>query len=160
MMYGLAVHPSNPSRIVWGACGATSGVYVSEDGGESWQKAQGLSDWIFNVEVTKKGTIYAGGNQLYRSDDHGRTFKTVSAFKPGTAIGIAVDPANEDRVWVSVSTWDGNSGGGIYETVDGCKTWTEITGDIPYRKPLIVRYNEATRELWAAGPAAFKIRVK
>ena len=160
MMYGLAVDPSNPKRIVWGACGATSGVYVSEDGGESWQKAQGLSDWIFNVEVTKKGTIYAGGNQLYRSDDHGRTFKTVSAFKPGTAIGIAVDPANEDRVWVSVSTWDGNSGGGIYETVDGCKTWTEITGDIPYRKPLIVRYNETTRELWAAGPAAFKIKVK
>ncbi len=158
MFYGLAVDPTNPKRIVWGACGATSGVYVSEDGGASWNKAAGLGDWIFNVEVTPKGTIYAGGNQLYRSDDHGKSFRPVSNFKTGTAIGIAVDPANEDRVWCSMSTWDGNANGGVYESTDGCRTWTEITGDIPYVKPLILRYHAPTKELWAAGPAAFKLK--
>ena len=158
MFYGIAVDPSNPRRIVWGACGATSGVYVSDNSGESWTKALGLNDWIFNVEVTKKGTIYAGGNQLYRSDDHGRTFRAVTKLNGVTAIGIAVDPANEDRVWISASTWDGNQSGGIYESTDGCRTWKDITGDIPYTKPLVVRYNETTKELWAAGPAAFKTR--
>ena len=41
---------------------------------------------------------------------------------------------------------------------DGCKTWQEITGDIPYRKPVVLRYNATTKELWAAGPGAYKIK--
>jgi len=158
MMYGIKVDPTNPKRIVWGACGTTSGVYVSEDAGESWTKAPNLNDWIFNVEVSAKGTVYAGGNQLYRSDDHGKTFRAVTKLSGVTVVGIACDPANEKRMWISASTWDGNRAGGIYETVDGGKTWADITGDIPYPKPLIVRYNDTTHELWAAGPGAFKTR--
>lgn len=161
MFYGIAVDPTDPKRIVWGACGATAGVYISEDGGESWNKVPNMNDWIFNVEVTKKGTIYAGGGQLWRSDDHGKTFRAVTSFPGATAIGIAVDPANEDRVWVSASTWSGNADShttGVFESTDGCKTWTDITGDIGYRKPLILRYNAETKELWAAGPAAFKLK--
>jgi len=158
MMYGIKVDPTNPNRIVWGACGTTSGVYVSEDAGESWTKAPNLNDWIFNVEVSAKGTVYAGGNQLYRSDDHGKTFRAVTKLSGVTVVGIACDPANEKRMWISASTWDGNRAGGIYETVDGGKTWADITGDIPYPKPLIVRYNDTTHELWAAGPGAFKTR--
>ena len=41
---------------------------------------------------------------------------------------------------------------------DGGKTWKDITGDIPYTKPLVVRYNAETKELWDAGPAAFKTK--
>ena len=46
----------------------------------------------------------------------------------------------------------------VYETTDGCKTWHSITGDIGYRKPIVLRYNATTKELWAAGPAAFKLK--
>ena len=158
MMYGIAVDPTNPRRIVWGACGQTAGVYVSEDGGESWEKAEGLGDWIFNVEVTPKGTIYAGGSQLWRSDDHGRSFRAVTSLSGVTVTGIAFDPADDRRVWISGTTWDGNRAGGIWETTDGGGKWKEITGDIAYTKPLVLRYNAETRELWAAGPAAFRIR--
>jgi photosystem II stability/assembly factor-like uncharacterized protein len=157
MFYGIAVDPSNPQRLVWGACGSTAGVYVSNDGGESWEKAEGMSDWIFNVDVTPKGTIYAGGSQLWRSDDHGRSFHAVTSLKGVTVTGIAFDPADERRVWISGTTWDGNRAGGIWESTNGGKKWTEITGDIAYTKPLILRYNATTHELWAAGPAAFKI---
>lgn len=161
MMYGLAVDPTNPKRVFWGACGTAAGVYVSNDGGESWEKTPGLGDWIFRVEVTKSGTVYAGGNQLWRSDDHGRTFRAVTRFKGVTACGIAWDPANENRVWVSATTWATDSDApntGIFETEDGCRTWHEITGDIPYRKPLVLRYDELMQELWAAGVGAFKIK--
>ena len=160
MMYGLCVDPTNPKRIVWGACGATAGVYVSNDAGESWEKAQGLNDWLFNVEVTKKGTIYAGGSQLWRSDDHGRTFRAVTKLSGVTACGIAYDPADENRVWFSATTWSSNSDApntGVYESTDGCRTWHDVTGDIGYRKPVILRYNATTKELWAAGPGAFKL---
>ena len=122
------------------------------------RKAAGLNDWIFNVDVTPKGTVYAGGSQLWRSDDHGRSFRAVTSLKGVTVVGIAVDPADENRVWISASTWNGNREGGIYESLDGGKTWTEITGDIAYTKPLILRYDPATRQLWAAGPAAFKTK--
>lgn len=161
MMYGLAVDPTNPKRVFWGACGSAAGVYVSNDGGEGWEKTPGLNDWIFRMEVTKSGTVYAGGSQLWRSDDHGRTFRAVTAFKDVTACGIAWDPENENRVWVSATTWSTDADAantGIFETTDGCKSWHEITGDIPYRKPLVLRYNERNRELWAAGVGAFKIK--
>ena len=161
MMYGLSIDPTNPKRLVWGVCGETSGVYVSEDGGASWTKAPNLSDWIFRTEVTKKGTIYAGGNQLYRSDDHGKSFRAVSNLRGVTVCGIAYDPADENRVWISGTTWSSNADApntGVYETTDGCKTWHKITGDIPYRKPVVLRYNETTKELWAAGPGAYKLK--
>ena len=161
MMYGLGIDPTNPKRLVWGACGEKSGVYVSEDGGESWTKTPGLNDWIFRIEVTKKGTIYAGGSQLWRSDDHGKSFRAVTKLNGVTACGIAYDPEDENRVWFSATTWSSNADApntGIWETTDGCKTWQEITGDIPYRKPVVLRYNATTKELWAAGPGAYKIK--
>ncbi len=159
MYYGLAVDPTDSNRIVWGACGNDSGVYVSNDGGGSWSRASGLYDWIYNVEITPSGVIYASGNQLYRSDDHGRSFRTVSHFPAGTVLGIAVDPANEDRVWASAASWDDNAVGGVYESTDGCANWTEITGDIPYVKPNVLRYDAGSGYLWAAGNAAFRLQV-
>jgi len=48
--------------------------------------------------------------------------------------------------------------GGIYESLDGGRTWTEITGDIAYTKPLVLRYAPATQQLWVAGPAAFRTK--
>jgi len=156
MFYGLAVDPTDSRRIVWGACGENAGVYISEDGGESWRKTQGLNDWIFNVEVAPSGTIYAGGSCLWRSDDSGRHFRAMGKLPSGTVIGIAVDPDNESRLWCSVTTWNGDAEGGVFESLDGGRTWRAITGDIPYRKPLVLRYNREKRELWAAGPAVFK----
>jgi photosystem II stability/assembly factor-like uncharacterized protein len=156
MFYGLAVDPTNPDRIFWGCCGTGGGVYRSDDAGGSWIRTPVGESWIFNVEVSAAGTVYAGGNNLWRGTDGGRTWKPLTKLEGVTVVGIATDPADERRVWISAVTWDGSDRGGIYRTTDGGATWQEITGDIPYRKPLILRYNAKTRELWAAGVAAFK----
>ena len=49
-------------------------------------------------------------------------------------------------------------GTGLEEPANGGKTWQDITGDRPYCKPLILRFNPATRELWAGGVGLFKLK--
>lgn len=159
MFYGLAVDPTDSKRIVWGACGDNSGVYVSNDAGASWQKKSWIGDWIYNVEITTSGTIYASGGNLYRSTDHGENFAVAGSFSGGTVLGIAVDPADEQRVWVSVAPWSDDATGGIYETTDGCRTWREISGDIGFIQPRVLRYDPSRHELWAAGNGLFRTKI-
>ena len=160
MFYGLAVDPTDSKRIFWGGFGANGGVWRSEDAGASWQRMNGPDAYLFNVEATSHGIVYAGGNDLWKSTDHGTTWKKISTFpgRQGSVVGIAWDPENAKRVWFSSATWDGSDKGGIYRSDDGGTTWTDISGDIPYRKPLVLRYNAATKELWAAGVGAFRAK--
>ena len=160
MFYGLAVDPTDSKRIFWGGFGANGGVWRSEDAGASWQRMNGPDAYLFNVEATSHGIVYAGGNDLWKSTDHGTTWKKISTFpgRQGSVVGIAWDPADAKRVWFSSVTWDGSDKGGVYRSDDGGATWTDISGDIPYRKPLVLRYNAATKELWAAGVGAFRTK--
>ncbi len=158
MFYGIAVDPTDSNRLFWGACGDKGGVWRSEDAGGTWERMGDVEPWVFNVEVTADGTVYAGANNLWRSTDHGKTWKQLTKLKGRTVVGIATDPEDGRRVWISAVTWGGGDDGGVFRTIDGGATWQEITGDIPYKKPLILRYNPATRDLWAAGVGAFKTK--
>jgi len=167
VFYGLAVDPTNPERIFWGAGDQGNktgvfGVWVSDDGGDSWRKAPEVNEWIFNIEVSPKGVAYAGGSShLWRSADGGKTWRmNPYKFRGQTVVGIAVDPADGNRLWVSSTSWGGSDSGGIYESRDAGETWADITGDIPYRKPLVLRYNAAKKELWAAGVGAWKLKIE
>lgn len=156
MFYGLVVDPTEPKRIFWGGCGVGGGVWRSEDAGSSWALVGLKGVWVFNLEATARGTIYAGGNALWRSRDHGQTWKKLLNCEGRTVVGIATDPQDEKRVWISLVTWDGGSDGGVYRTTDDGETWQEITGDLGYRKPVILRYNAQTRELWSGGVGLFR----
>ncbi len=158
MFYGLAVDPTDSNRLFWGACGDQGGVWRSEDAGASWERRSGTDPWIFNLEVAPSGNVYAAGNNLWRSTDHGKTWKPISKLTGRTVVGLAIDPEDEDRIWISGVTWGGSDAGGVFRTTDGGASWQEITGDLPYKKPLILRYNPVTSELWAAGVGAFKTK--
>lgn len=159
MYYGLAVDPSNPKRLFWSACNNGGGAWRSEDEGATWEHVFKNETWSFNLEVAPSGMVLVGGNNLYRSMDHGKTWKKITNFaNDATVVGIAVDPANEKRIWVSRTSWGSDNVGGIFRTTDGGATWQEITGDIPFRKPQLLRYNPATHDLWAGGVGLFKIR--
>jgi photosystem II stability/assembly factor-like uncharacterized protein len=160
MFFGLAVDPTDSQRLFWGACGTGGGLYRSPDGGASWQRVFKRDLWIFNVHVTADGTVYCPGKNLWRSTDHGDTWRSLTKFPDSSRVIVAfeTDPANPKRLWFATTTWGGGADGGVYETIDGGDSWQEITGDLPYRKPLLLRYNPATRELWAAGVCLFKTR--
>ncbi|MDF3057264.1 MAG: hypothetical protein K0R17_1479 [Rariglobus sp.] len=158
MYYGLAIDPTNPKRIIWGGFGANGGVYISEDGGDSWNYALKQDQYLFNVHATADGTLYAGGNNLWTSTDHGKTWKQITKLTGRSVVGIEVDPRNPKTIWISAVTWDGSANGDVYKSTDGGATWTDFTGDIQHRKPQILRFNPKTNELWSGQTMLHKIK--
>ncbi len=158
IFFGLAVDPTDSRRIYWAACGTGGGLYRSDDGGESWQHVFRNESWCFNMLVTPDGTVYCPGRNLWRSTDHGKSWQQLTKFTDdGVIVGLECDPNDPKRLWHSVNYWDDNAHGGVFKTTDGGVTWQEITGNLPCRKPLVLRFNPDTRELWAGGVGLYKI---
>ena len=159
MFYGLAVDPTDSQCIYWAACGTNGGLHRSEDGGATWKSVFSQDQWVFNMMVGADGAVYCGGRNLWRSTDHGNTWKPLTKFTTDrTVIGIETDPRNAGTLWVSTTTWDGSNNGAVYKTSDDGATWQDITGNLPYVKPLILRFNPATNELWAGGVTLQKLK--
>lgn len=159
MFFGLAVDPTDSRRLYWGACGANGGVHRSEDGGETWQSVFTGDYWVFNLHVTADGTVYCPGKNLWRSTDHGKTWKQLTK-RTGdhVIVGLETDPRDPKTLWCSATTWDNDAEGGVFKTSDGGTTWREVTGNLPYRKPMVLRFNPATEELWAGGVGLYKLK--
>jgi len=102
------VHPENPDVIYVGAQGnpwgpnQERGMYRSTDGGESWEK-------IF-----------------YVSEDAGIVDLSVSTENPRFMMATSWDFSR--RPWVVKS---GGPGSGVWKTMDGGETWSEITAGLP-----------------------------
>jgi len=158
--FGLAVDPTDSQRIYWGACGDKGGLYCSPDGGASWHHVFANESWLFNILVTADGTVYCPGKNLWRSTDHGASWKQLTHFAAANRVLVALeaDPRDARTLWIGATSWDGSSDGAVYKTTDGGATWQDITGNLPYRKPIRLRFNTATNELWAGGVGLFKIR--
>ncbi len=105
------------------------GLFVSEDGGESFALDRGLWD-----HESRGGDLFVGpGNGTTK------WFGTPAAegeFSPGIH-SVVVDPRNGKRVLVAIST------AGVFETTDGGKTWrTRNAG-------LVMDYSPTPTDEWA-----------
>ncbi len=157
----IAVAPSNPS-LVWVGTGEANfrndvstgkGVYMSPDGGASWQ-FKGLESvgQISSVVInpTNPDIVFVGalGHQwgpnaergVFRTTDGGKHWEKVLYIddKTGVADMIMV-PGNPQvlfaGMWQASRTpWMMESGGpnsGIYRSVDGGSTWKKLTVGLP-----------------------------
>jgi hypothetical protein len=107
-------------------------VYKSTDNGSSWTGLGSMGSGNCNALAVAKSNenyIYASkGATLYRSTN-GSTFSSVSGL-PGIFITyIAVDPMNENRVWVTVSGY--NSGQKVYFSSNAGTSWTNVSTGLP-----------------------------
>jgi len=102
-------HASQPSRLYAGTI--PGGLFVSDDGGDSWE----LNRSLWNHE-SRGGDLFSG--EASSENCWGGTPASVDygVFEPGIH-SIIVDPRDPAHMYVAVSS------AGVIETIDGGKTW-------------------------------------
>jgi photosystem II stability/assembly factor-like uncharacterized protein len=157
----IAVAPSNPTIVWVGTGEADNrqssswgdGIYQSLDAGTTWRK-MGLADTrhISKIVIhpTDPNTVYVaaaghlwGSNPergVFKTSDGGRTWKKVLYKDENTgAIDLVMDPKNPDVLYAAMyqrqrKGWGYNGGGpgsGIFRTMDGGASWTELKNGLP-----------------------------
>ena len=136
----LVMHPTNPNILLAGAgnnsCSyfadysSTGGVFLSEDGGQTWTKTLG-NDVITSVEFSpsQPRLAYAGSKfHFYASEDGGHTWNVVAGVgwnlwgPPGVIAGFPIDILVDPHV--PTTLFVNNYGGGNLKSNDGGATWS------------------------------------
>ncbi len=153
----IDIHQKSPDIIWVGtgegnprnSASAGAGVYRSLDGGRSWE-LMGLEGTrnIHRVIIhpDDPNTVYVGaqGNAwadtedrgVYKTTDGGKTWEKILYVNNRTGIAdMVMDPINPNKMFAAM--WEyrrwpwffesGGEGSGLYMTVDGGDTWTELT---------------------------------
>src|SRR3989440_8702017 len=94
------------------------------------------------------GRTYALGRQLYRSEDGGRSWVNLTAFKDDSVIGpgqrsVAISPVNADQLVVANNF-------GVWRSMDGGLSWTGLNQFLP---------NLAIKRILAAGTTGTRVEV-
>ncbi len=157
----IAVAPSNPTIVWVGTGEADNrqssswgdGIYKSLDSGATWQK-MGLADTRHISKIVihpgDPNTVYVGAaghlwgsnpeRGVFKTTDGGKTWKKVLYKDENTgAIDLVMDPKNPDVLYAAMyqrqrKGWGYNGGGpgsGIFRTMDGGASWTELKNGLP-----------------------------
>jgi photosystem II stability/assembly factor-like uncharacterized protein len=111
---------------------AGSGVFISEDGGETWVRPGGsdLDDKaVLTVEAhpSDPNTVVAGTHSLglYRSRDRGASWSQTGAGLPALPVlDLAIHPLEPGLVFA------GLQGGAVYKSVDGGETFVQSSAGL------------------------------
>ena len=150
----VRIHPHNPDVVYVAAQGdrwkgtPDRGIYRTSDGGKTWtlvlkgeNATSGASD--LSMDPTNPRILYAAfwdhqrvpwqvrsggaGSGIWKSLDGGETWSRLTEGLPKLMgkIGVAVSPANPDRVFAIVEAEQG----GLFRSDDAGKTWRLLSGD-------------------------------
>ncbi|MEQ1678638.1 MAG: hypothetical protein ABL876_18220, partial [Chitinophagaceae bacterium] len=132
----------NP-QIIYAAF-ATGGLWKTEDGGETWNSLfdKEATQSIGNIALapSDNNILYVGtgeanifrasrpGMGMYKSTNAGKNFTHIGLENTGTIARVVVHPKNPNNVYVAASgnEWTYNKDRGVYQTMDGGKTWKNI----------------------------------
>jgi photosystem II stability/assembly factor-like uncharacterized protein len=150
----VRIHPTNPDIVYTAALGdrwkgtADRGIYRTLDGGKTWSLVlKGVNPTSgaigLSMDATNPRILYAAfwdfqrtpwqvrsggpGSGIWKSTDGGDTWSRLTDGLPSLMgkIGVAVSPANPDRVYAIVEA----EKGGLYRSDDAGKTWRLLSED-------------------------------
>jgi photosystem II stability/assembly factor-like uncharacterized protein len=164
-LHSIVTWPDDPQRLAVAISAA--GVWLTEDGGETWRKGnQGLAP-RYLPEDTPEEEIglcvhrihrspvrpermfmqFHGG--VYRSDDAGGTWTDIAAGLPSDfGFPLAIDPADPDSAYLIPLTADTDrvtpdARVRVYETRDAGATWTARGEGLPQEHAYLTVLREA-----------------
>jgi photosystem II stability/assembly factor-like uncharacterized protein len=98
-----------PDLVFVAAHGNNGGLYRSIDAGRTWEKVFAPARGLYGFDRAADGTVmYAcGDGGIWRSTD-GKAWEQVFGMPFGNAVGVTVDPADAETIWIATP------GGGIW----------------------------------------------
>jgi len=139
----IAVADRGAARRIFAAY-ATSGVWKSDDNGQTWQaifeNQPSTSIGDIAIAPSNPDVVYVGtgesnlfrasmpGVGIFKSTDGGRTFVHSGLTDTQTIARIVVHPSDPNTVYVASAghAWTDNEMRGVFKTTDGGKTWSKV----------------------------------
>ncbi len=130
----IAIHPQNPDMVY---VGTQRGVYVSNDRGDHWHRAdmaEGRVVWSIVFHPDNPRVMYLGteGSEVYRSDDGGESWKYTSTISNPDAVqmffatrilGLAIEANHPENMYAALEV------GGVARSADAGDSW-EIANSV------------------------------
>lgn len=120
----LSPHPAIADRLfvgvgAWDVWGGGGWLCKSDDGGLNWTVV--ITQQVLAASIATSALdpslVYVGGNGLYRSQDGGESFTSLTSSLPFSQIeAVAIHPTNPLTAYVSTEA-------GIFKTNDGGNSW-------------------------------------
>ncbi len=147
----IRIHPTDPDIVYvaaqgnpWGAS-EERGVYRSKDGGKTWERTLEVDGDTGAVDLSMDAdnprNLYAAmwdhgrspwfirsggpGGGIFKTTDSGDTWEKLEGGLPEFVgkIGVAVSPANSERVYAIVEAEEG----GLYRSDNGGESWQRLS---------------------------------
>ena len=153
----ILIHPQN-SDIIWVAAqgplwnkGDDRGLYMSTDGGKTWEKTLGDDQWVGVTDIVmdprNPDVLYAAtwqrhrnvaaymgggpGSGIHRSNDGGLTWEKLKKGLPSSnmgKIGLAVSPQQPDIIYAAIEL--DRRTGGVYRSVNRGASWEKQSSTV------------------------------
>jgi photosystem II stability/assembly factor-like uncharacterized protein len=181
------VHPTNPDKVYVAAQGnpwgpnKERGIYLSEDGGLTWEKILYINENSGIVDMTvdpnnpdfmmvaswefwrKPWVVHSGGpgSKIFKTTDGGENWKEITKGLPKLKgkMGVSISPANPDVVYIAIDAI--GSKAGVYRSDNAGDSFKQTTNDATtyarswYYMHIIADPNDED-ELWVMNSLAMK----